>query len=344
MNTAHHRIGIVGRGYALGSDIRTNDDPVFAYVNAHPPANRDLFEGLTYRRALADGQTGVSIAVEAAQAALDQAQLLPRDVDMLLGTVSVGPYYAPSALASVHAALKLPDRCRVMALNTEYTAFLDGMKLAHDLIHSGSIGRALVVASVDWTAHVDYHEAICVAASDAAGAAVLARTPDTACFTLLDWDNETHAELYGALRMAPRPVAAVQRGRTGPQALFTRPLMELDASRGAQAVKTFGLAVPPMVVNRLLAKHGLTGKDITLVAHQTSELIYGEWNMRIRPACFISTLSELADMVSAGVPVNLAKCYDQIKTEHLVLLGVGMEMHATAMLYGRNNAGATLRR
>jgi 3-oxoacyl-[acyl-carrier-protein] synthase III len=98
-----------------------------------------------------------------------------------------------------------------------------------------------------------------------------------------------------------------------------------------------------MVVNRLLAKHGLSGRDITLVAHQTSGLIYGEWNTRIRPACFISTMTDLADMVSATVPVNLAKCYDQIKTDHLVLLGVGMEMHATVMLYGRN-AGASVRR
>ncbi len=336
-----HRIGIVGRGYALGSEIRANDDPVFAYVNAHPPPNADLFAGLTTRRALGAGQSGVSIAVEAAHAALDQAQVLPRDVDMLLGSVSVGPYVAPNALAVVHAALKLPDRCRVMALNTEYTAFLDGLKLAHDLIHAGSIGRALVLASVDWTLHMDYHEAICVAASDAAGAAVVARTSQTACFTLLDWDNETHAELYGALRMAARPVVAAQRGRTGMPVTFTTPLMELDPIRGAEAVRSFGLSVPPMVVNRLLAKNGLRGQDVTLVAHQTSALIHDEWNARIRPGCFISTVSELADMVSAGVPVNLAKCYDQIQTDHLVLLGVGMEMHATALLYGRN-AGVTL--
>lgn len=342
MNAAQ-RIGIVGRGYALGSEIRANDDPVFAYVNAHPPPNADLFAGLTTRRALGAGQTGVSIAVEAAQTALDQARLLPRDVDMLLGSVSVGPYVAPNALAAVHAALKLPDRCRALALNTEYTAFLDGMKLAHDLIHGGSIGRALVLASVDWTLHMDYHEAICVAASDAAGAAVVARTSEFASFALIDWDNETHAELYGALRMAARPVPAEPRGRHGAKVSYTTPLMELDPIRGAEAVRSFGLSVPPLVVNRLLAKNGLCAQDITLIAHQTSALIHDEWNARIRPAGFISTVSELADMVSAGVPVNLAKCYEQIRTDHLVLLGVGMDMHATALLYGRNARAGVMR-
>lgn len=331
------RIGILGLGYALGNVIRGNDDPIFDYIIANPPPDRDLFEGLKYRRALAGGQTAVSITVEAARAALHDAKLSAGDVDMLLGTVSVGQYFAPSALAAVHAELGLPDRCRVMALNTEYTAFLDGMKLAHALIQTGSIGRSLIVAGVDWSQHMDYrHEAVSVAASDAAGAAVVGHTANDSLFTLIDWDNETNSQFYGALRMAPLAVDPVPPTYAGPQDLFTAPVLELDASRGAAAVRTFGLAVPPMVVNRLIAKHGLTARDITLVAHQTSGLIFDEWNKRIRPACFINTLTELADMVSASVPVNLAKCYDQIKTEHLVLLGVGMEMHATAMLYARN--------
>ncbi len=337
------RIGIIGLGYALGNVIRGNDDSIFDYIIANPPPDRDLFEGLKYRRALAEGQTAVSITVEAARAALHDAKLSAGDVDMLLGTVSVGQYFAPSALAGVHAELGLPDRCRVMALNTEYTAFLDGMKLAHTLIQTGSIGRSLIVAGVDWSQHMDYrHEAVSVAASDAAGAAVVGHTANDSLFTLIDWDNETNSQFYGALRMAALAVGPVPPTYAGPQDLFTAPVLELDASRGASAVRTFGLAVPPMVVNRLLAKHGLTGRDITLVAHQTSGLIFDEWNKRIRPACFISTLTELADMVSASVPVNLAKCYDQIKTDHLVLLGVGMEMHATAMLYARN-AGTSLK-
>jgi len=140
--TPSERIGVIGRGYALGNQIRANDDPIFHYIIENPPPDRDLFEGLKYRRALGDGQTAVSIAVEASQAALDAANLSAPDVDMLLGSVSVGQYSAPNALAAVHADLKLPDRCRVIALNTEYTAFLDGLKLAHDLIGSGSIGRA----------------------------------------------------------------------------------------------------------------------------------------------------------------------------------------------------------
>jgi 3-oxoacyl-[acyl-carrier-protein] synthase III len=335
------RIGIIGRGFSLGEVIRGNDDPVFRDLIAHPPPNSDLFEGLTYRRVLGSDQTVVSISVAAAQAALTSAGITAQDVDMVLGSVSVGDYYAPSALAAVHAQLNLPDRCRVMGLSTEYTGFLDGLKLSHDLVQNGSMRRALIVAAVDWTSHMDYREAVCVAASDAAGAAVVGPTEEASCFALIDWDNETNSQLYGALRMASRPVGSRSPAYRTPEDLYTKPFMHLDAARGGPAVRTFGISVPPMVVNRLLAKHGLRGQDVTLVAHQVSGLIFNEWNNRIRPAASVSTLSECADMVSASVPVNLAMCYDEIKTEYLVLLGIGMEMHATALLYSRRQ-GASL--
>ena len=330
------RIAIIGMGHALGDTIRGNDDPVFAWLKANPPPNRDLFAGLTYRRVLTAGQSVVTIGVEAAQKAIDDAGLQAGQIDMLLGNASMGEYYAPNALAAIHAGLGLKKTCRVMALNTEYTAFLDGLRLANDLIDAGTIGCALVVASVDWTRHMDYHEAVCVAASDAAGAVVIGKSSRDEHFALLDWDNETDTSLYGAFRMAPRG-AALPPFYDAPQ-LFSPALMKLDDATGAKAVKEFGLPVPPLVVKRLLDKHGLSAKDITLVTHQTSKPVEDFWLGQIQPACHLTTLTDLADMVSASVPVNLALGYAKIETDSLVLLGIGMEMHATAMLYQRKSA------
>lgn len=329
------RIGILGSGFSLGSVVRGNDDPVFRWLRTHPPKDSDLFEGLKYRRVLGPEQTVVSISVDAADQALSDAGITAQDVDMVLGVVSVGEYDAPSALSRVHAELGLPDRCRVVALNTEYTGFLDGAKLANDLIQAGSIGTALVVAGINWTAHMDYHQAVAVAASDGAGAAVIGTTHDATTFALVDWDNETDTGLYGALTIGPRP-AGPPRGAERNEQLYTHAVYRVDPSRGADAIRTFGLSVPPMVVNRLLTRHGLRGCDVTLIAHQVSRPIQEIWRERVQPAAYISTLDECADMVSATVPVNLAMCHAQIETDLLVLLGVGMGMHATALLYARN--------
>lgn len=332
-NKGQERIGLVGAGHALGAIVRDNDDPVFAYLRANPPPDGDLFNGLKLRRVLNLGQNVVSIGIEAARAALDNAGVDATQVDMLLGCASLGEFDAPSALGAVHAALGLTGACRIMALNTQYTEFLDGVKLAHELIRAGSIERALVLASIDWTRHMDYREAVSVAASDAAGAVVVARTSDPSHFALVDWENHSDTKWYGALRMVPRSISLSPTD--GDARVYTRPTFKLSEVNGAKAVKAFGLPVPPQVVDRLLRRHGIVSRDITLVTHQTSKLVQDYWVDAIKPGCHVSTLTELADMVSASIPVNFAIRRDHITTDHLVLLGIGMEMRATALLYSR---------
>ena len=133
--------------------------------------------------------------------------------------------------------------------------------------------------------------------------------------------------------MKPRPVEGAPPSEYGN---FTRALMKLDDKTGAVAFKSFGLPVPPQVVRDMLDRHGLKGSDITLVAHQTSSVVEDAWNKAICPAKYLSTLKLFADIPNASVPVNLAYLYDQIETDYLVMLGVGMEMHATALLYQRD--------
>jgi 3-oxoacyl-[acyl-carrier-protein] synthase III len=114
--------------------------------------------------------------------------------------------------------------------------------------------------------------------------------------------------------------------------------MKLDDERGSQAVKQFGLPAPGRVVRRLLERHGVAAADVTLIAHQTSKLVHDAWASSIAPGQYLSTLSIYGDMVSASVPVNLATCYAEIAKDRLVLLGIGMEMRATALLYARGPA------
>jgi len=173
---------------------------------------------------------------------------------------------------------------------------------------------------------------VSLAASDGAGAVVMGHSAERHHFRLVDWENETQAKWYGAFRMVPRPVAD---GPHGHAHVYTKPLMKLDDQTGQEAFKAFGMQVPPLVVNRLLQRNGLTGADITLLPHQVSKTVEQAWNEAIAPARYITTLEEYADMVSSSVPVNLSKCHHEIHTRYIVLLGIGMEMHATALLLER---------
>jgi 3-oxoacyl-[acyl-carrier-protein] synthase-3 len=326
--TVSKRVAILGQGHALPDHIRTNDDPIFDWLKKHEPSGSDIFTGLKYRRVLAHANDVVGIMAKSCKTALDMAKVPLDQVDLLLGSATVSEYYAPNALAAVHRELGLPNRCRILALNTDESNFIDGMKVANDMVTCGTARHALVACGNNWTHHMDYHEPVSLAASDGAGAAVLGWTDDATRFSLLDWDNDTQTQYYTALRMAQRPSPHHRD-------LFTKPLMKLDDKTGENAVKTFGFKMPGVVVNRLLARHGLTGQDITLVAHQTSKAVFDAWNAAIQPAHYLNTIEELGDMVASSVPVNFARSFDEIKTRYVVMLGIGMEMHAVALLYQR---------
>lgn len=325
---------IIGLGYALPAKIRKNDDKIFDWLRDHHPAGSDLFEGLCDRRVIEPPETLVGLMIEASSKALAQAGMSADQVDLLIGYASVSEYDAPNGLLEIHHKMKLPDTCRCLAVNTEYTNFLDAMKLAHDMIEVGTVRNALVVVGNNWTAHMDYHDAVSIAAGDGAGAAVVGPTSDTSRFRLIDWENLTDSKYYGAFQMMPRPIgdptSQAQYGN------FTTPLMKLDPKLGPEAFKEFGMMVPPKIVSKLLDRHSLKAGEITLVAHQVSSKVSDAWQGAIHAGQYISTLEDLADMVSSSQAVNLARCYDEIENDYLVLMGVGMAMHATAMLYKRD--------
>jgi 3-oxoacyl-[acyl-carrier-protein] synthase-3 len=328
VDQSNKHVAILGQGYQVPDHIRGNDDPIFDWLKAHEPAGSDLFNGLKYRRVLAHAHDVVGIMAHSCEAALKQAKVPLDQVDMLLGSATVSEYYAPNELAAVHHKLGLSRQCRIFALNTDESNFIDGMRLAHDLVTCGTARHVLVACGNNWTHHMDYHEPVSLAASDGAGAAVVGWTDDATRFRLVDWDNDTQTQYFSALRMA-------QRRSAHHHDLFTKPLMKLDDKTGENAVKTFGFHAPGIIINRMLARNGLTGQDITLVAHQTSKAVFEAWNTAIQPGHYINTIEELGDMVASSVPVNFAKCYDEIKTKYVVMLGIGMEMHAVALLYQR---------
>ena len=326
---------IVGLGYSVPEKVRSNDDKIFDWLHANSPPGSNLFAGLKYRRVLEPPQTVVDLMIAASETALAQANLKVDEVDLIIGYASVSKYDAPNGLLDLHKQMKMPSNCRCISVNTAYTNFLDGLKLANDMIEAKSVRNALVVVGNNWTGHMDYHQPVSIAAGDGAGAAVLGPTSDQSRFRLIDWDNVTNSTYYGAFQLGPRVIE--EPGKNSEYGSYTMPLMNLNGEFGRTAFKEFGMTVPPAVVNTLLERHRLTGSDITLIPHQVSAVVSDAWQGAVKAKLYVDTLEELADMVSSSQAVNFAKCYNQIETDYVVILGVGMAMHATAMLYKRGS-------
>ena len=131
---------IVGQGYALPPKIRKNEDPIFNWLHKNQPEGTDLFLGLHCRRVIESPQTVADLMVEASNNALEKAAMQASQVDLLIGYASVSEFNAPNGLLEIHQKMNLSEACRCIAVNSDYTNFLDAMKLG-PLPRKSSVGE-----------------------------------------------------------------------------------------------------------------------------------------------------------------------------------------------------------
>ena len=321
------RAGLVGLGQAVPPTVRTNDDPVFDWLHQHHPPGEDLFEGYVTRRVLAPGEALVDLMEQAARQALAASRVPAAEIDQLVGYASAGEYLTPNTLALLHQRLGLAPRAAVVPIGGEFSTFNYSLVLADGVIRAGRARHVLIAVGGDWTRLVDYHTPQAISAGDGAGAAVLAETSDAAAFSVVDVEVEVAARYYGSMYLAGDPVP-------DQPSLFTAPTFHITPA-GQEGFKQFGITAPPAVANRLLARNRLSGSDIALISHQASAVLIDRWAAAITPRQYLHTLPELANMTVANVPVNLARFAGRFATDHVVLLSVGAEMHASAVLLRR---------
>ena len=327
---------LVGLGYAVPAHIRWNDDPIFDWLNENMP-NENLFEGYSQRRILADNEDLMTIMVPAAQQAIAAAGLMAADIDLLLGTGSVSQYRNPNALSELHRALGLPDRTWIIPTGGEFSNYNASLFFADALLRAGRATNVLICVGGNWSRNVDYHTPQAISAADGAGACVMAVSNDVQKWTVVDQCTLTDSSYYGSMITDADPFNIIPyRGQINQ--LWTAPYFKI-MPEGIEGFKTFGVTQPPLAATTLLARHKLTGADITLVSHQASSVLMDAWNKAIQPAQYSSTLPIFANMTVANLPVTLAWAEQQkpIRKDYLLLLAIGTDFHTNALLLHRGN-------
>lgn len=315
-------IGLLGLGCALPDQVRRNDDPVFDNLRRAAAAGAQgehaLFYGNRERRCLAPEESLAALTSRAGLAALDDAGVDAQDAGRLYGYLSVSDYIAPNALYDVHRQMGLAEQALVVPVQSEFSNFLLGVVLASEAIRCGQERHALVAVGSGWTRNMDYTQGHSIGIGDGAGAALVGPSDK---LVLVDWAADTFSQEYGAMVM-----------RNWPEKPLAHPTYGIDPSAGVQAFLSTGMEGPPRIVQRLLAKNGISASEITLITHQATRKLMEHWAERIRPCAYLDTYEELGNMVIASIPVTLAKTVAEIKTPWLVLVGLGIGAHQMALL------------
>lgn len=325
--------GLLGCGYQLPQRVRRNNDPVFECLdtsrNAQGIYQSVLFRDLDRRHCLGPDESITDLVTESCQRTLDSAGVAAGKVDRLYGYVSVPEYHAPNALYQVHHDLGLAPKAMVVPINTEQVNFLSGMVHAAEAIRSGSATYCLVACGSNWSRHVDYSQGHSTCIGDGAGATLIGPSDH---FVVIDHASTTNTSYYRAATMRIRPLTVHAR-RQVPVDSAGMPLATLDLTQsGVEVVSSWIKNGIPELVNELLARHSITGNQITLITYQSVRILLDHWAERIGPKEYVDTLAKFGHMISATYPVNLAYAFDSVSTDYIVLAGVGLGMQLEAVL------------
>ncbi|ACL02551.1 3-Oxoacyl-(acyl carrier protein) synthase III [Desulfatibacillum aliphaticivorans] len=109
---------------------------------------RKIIEGLTgirERRLWEPGTLVSDAAARAAQKALDNAGISPRDIGCLISTSVCKDYVEPSVASMVHGALGLPPECLNFDVCNACLGFINGMETVSLMIRSGAIDYGMII-------------------------------------------------------------------------------------------------------------------------------------------------------------------------------------------------------
>src|ERR1700716_148833 len=167
--------------------------------------------GIGERRIAAPEETTCSLAVNAARAALERAQVRPEDLDLIIVATCTPDYSNMPATASLVQHALGASRAGAFDLNAVCSGFLYGLATGSQFILSGAHKSVLVIGADVFTRILDWQDrSTCVLFGDGAGAVVLQPTeePGGVLSFVLGSDGSGACSLYVPAGGSRRPASA----------------------------------------------------------------------------------------------------------------------------------------
>jgi 3-oxoacyl-[acyl-carrier-protein] synthase III len=333
---------IIGTGWSVPKKIRLNDDPIFDWLKSQYP-NQNLFKGYKMRHVLDTGEDLMSIMIPAAKMALKKAGKKPGDIDILIGLASISTYVEPNDLTRLHKELGLPARTWVIPVGDDFSNFASSLIIADGLIKAGRAKNILICIGSNWTSNVDYHTTQAISAGDGAGAAVVSMSGDKSKWYVADQCTVTDSEFFGTMftEGGKKMIANLNANPPlyGCSEVYCQRSFTITPE-GILGFTKFGTQIALTSVIDLLKKNKITAADVSFMPHQTSSVLIDYWldKLNPKPAQLLTTITEIANITVATHSFNLAWFEGKgiIKKNKLVMLALGPDMHANAMLLKRD--------
>ncbi len=320
---------IVGWGMAVPETIMTNDD-LSAIVETSDEWIRTR-TGIRERRIASDHESTATLGLKAAQHALEVADVLPAEVELVICATSTPEHIFPSAASLIQAWLGA-NNAGAFDLSAACSGFVYGVNIAAQAIRSGSIRTALVVGSETMSRVLDWSDrSTCILFGDGAGAVVLkASDVDGGVLSAVLRSDGTGGDLLGIPTVGSLDIEGVTEISNGHK--FGKMHMN-----GGEVFK-FATRVIGDSLTQAAQQAGITLADIKLIVpHQANARILhaAARNLKISDALFMSNVERYGNTSSASIPIALCEAVQQGRiqpNDYIAFVGFGGGLTWAAMV------------
>lgn len=310
---------ICGTGSYAPQKIMNNDD-LAKLVDTNDQWIRER-TGVVQRHII-DNETTVSMAVEAAKGAVEDAEINPLEIDLIIVSTISSNVILPCAACQVQRELGAVN-ATCFDLNAACSGFIFAYNTANAYIESGMYNTALVVGSeslsnlTDWT-----DRGTCILFGDGAGAAVIRKSESKAYKAVTHSDGNS-----GDALTCINKYAIKDNSDNG--------LMKMDG----REVFNFAVKKVPEVIMEVLEKNNVALEEIDcFILHQANKRIVASVAKRLRVDIekFPVNMMEYGNTSSASIPIlidELKKAGKLKKDRKYVMAGFGAGLSWGAAIF-----------
>ncbi len=332
---------IVGWGMAVPDTVLTNQ-----HLEAIVETNDEWIRtrtGIKERRIAGERESTASLGLRAAQRALDIADILPAEIDLIVVATSTPENIFPSTASLIQHWLGA-SKAGAFDLSAACSGFVYGVDMAAQAIRAGSIQVALVIGAETMTRVLDWQDrGTCILFGDGAGAVVLKGSSiEGGILSSVLRSDGSGGDLLCIPTVGSEDLNNADFSTTGHK-------MHKMYMNGSEVFK-FATRVIAESIEEALFKADLDIQDISLIVpHQANLRIIqaAARALKIEPDLFMSNLDRYGNTSAASIPIALCEAVqaNRVKPgENIAFVGFGGGLTWASMVLRWTGSDLTERR
>lgn len=320
---------IAGWGMAVPEMRMTNDD-----ISAIVETTDEWIvarTGIRERRIASERESTATLGLKAAQRALDVADILPEELDLIICATSTPEHIFPGTASTIQGWLNA-NKAGAFDLSAACSGFVYAVSMATQSIRTGSIRTALVIGSETMSRIIDWQDrGTCILFGDGAGAVVLkaSRAEGGVLSSILRSDG-AGGDVLGVPSVGSIDLEGLPTFE-GNHKLYK---MYMNGSE----VFKFATRVIAESLPQACMQAGLTMADLKLIVpHQANTRILqaAARSLKIDESLFMANMDKYGNTSAASIPIALCEAVEQGKIQPgdpIALVGFGGGLTWAAMV------------